>query len=480
MAADFVGRHVSIYCGPTLGYYQGCIKCVDAASQTITLTSPCRSGVRCDLPEITLSACDIIDLTLIDELMHDGEPAVTDPQTSTKVETSSKPQPILHDPKSRQKCKDAQMLNTPSPQSISPPKLTHSFKEQRHSNVKDGRPQPQGNRRRIASHRQQEDCFNIDESELNQDFDFEKNLALFDKQALYDEVYSGSDGEIRTPMKSRKSKKVPNYRHDENVLESRPTVYRQIVINDKLKEEVAEYYTDSGLVIPCISSSLHNKICSTAAEMGISNSRQIEAFGINASQMSLNLMGGNTRLHPRNAHQCPHVVVFTGPHEVGAQGIATARHLANQNVKVDVFMANFVKINDNLQDELKLLALTNAGLLHDVKALPSAPVDLVIVAMDNDQSSFLKQQAWYNQAAEWCRNTMAPIMCLCPPEQQLGTPCVNVKWSVCCVLPKSLPSSCGMIYLVDLGLPPKLFKKLGIKYRSPFCSKPFIALHPSC
>ena len=90
------------------------------------------------------SACDIIDLTLIDELMHDGEPAVTDSQTSTKVETSSKPQPILHDPKSRKKCKDAQMLNTPSPQSISPPKLTHSFKEQRHSNVKDGRPQPQG------------------------------------------------------------------------------------------------------------------------------------------------------------------------------------------------------------------------------------------------------------------------------------------------------------------------------------------------
>ena len=51
------------------------------------------------------------------------------------------------------------------------------------------------------------------------------------------------------------------------------------------------------------------------------------------------------RLHPRNAHQRPQVVVFAGPHHVGAQGIATARHLATQNIHVEVFLANFVKVN---------------------------------------------------------------------------------------------------------------------------------------
>jgi len=50
------------------------------------------------------------------------------------------------------------------------------------------------------------------------------------------------------------------------------------------------------------------------------------------------------RLHPRNAHQRPHIVVFTGPHQLGAYAIATARHLVVQSVHVDIFMANFVKV----------------------------------------------------------------------------------------------------------------------------------------
>ena len=52
-------------------------------------------------------------------------------------------------------------------------------------------------RPRATSYRNQDDCFNVDCNEFSEDFDFEKNLALFDKQALYDEVYSGSDGEVR-------------------------------------------------------------------------------------------------------------------------------------------------------------------------------------------------------------------------------------------------------------------------------------------
>ena len=52
-------------------------------------------------------------------------------------------------------------------------------------------------RPRATSFRNQDDCFNVDCNEFSEDFDFEKNLALFDKQALYDEVYSGSDGEVR-------------------------------------------------------------------------------------------------------------------------------------------------------------------------------------------------------------------------------------------------------------------------------------------
>ena len=51
------------------------------------------------------------------------------------------------------------------------------------------------------------------------------------------------------------------------------------------------------------------------------------------------------RLHPRNSHQLPHVVVLVCPHTVGAKGLATARCLANQNVQVHVFIAGGFKVN---------------------------------------------------------------------------------------------------------------------------------------
>ena len=53
--------------------------------------------------------------------------------------------------------------------------------------------------------------------------------------------------------------------------------------------------TDSGLVIPCISSKKHKEISNYAADMGISMSRQLETFGLGASQMALSLLGGNNR-----------------------------------------------------------------------------------------------------------------------------------------------------------------------------------------
>lgn len=53
-----------------------------------------------------------------------------------------------------------------------------------------------GNGRYRSNDHREGDCFNIDDSELNEDFDFEKNLALFDKNAVYDEMFA-NDGETR-------------------------------------------------------------------------------------------------------------------------------------------------------------------------------------------------------------------------------------------------------------------------------------------
>lgn len=63
---------------------------------------------------------------------------------------------------------------------------------------------------------------------LDTDFDFEGNLALFDKAAVFSEI---DTSERRNGARSRGTpqEQTPSrYRHDENILEAKPIVYRRI------------------------------------------------------------------------------------------------------------------------------------------------------------------------------------------------------------------------------------------------------------
>lgn len=75
-----------------------------------------------------------------------------------------------------------------------------------------------------------DECFGDDIDEIpDTDFDFEGNLALFDKAAVFEEIetYERRSG---TRSQGTPSEKPARYRHDENILESEPIVYRRIVV----------------------------------------------------------------------------------------------------------------------------------------------------------------------------------------------------------------------------------------------------------
>jgi len=444
MASQFVGHHVSVTCIGGLGHYQGCIENVNTDGQKITLRQPYKNGLKVDLPQITLCAQDICDLVLLDGFTQDNSrdskkvsQSSKLPKNSTKSSTPRKKQsrdeaalkptnmmpdksfskPYLELAASAPSNKSKVAARTPP--CSSPSKSGHSFREQRH-------PYARGNGRYRANDHREGDCFNIDDSELHEDFDFEKNLALFDKHAVYDEMFA-NEGETRPHRPKHKSE--AKYRHDENVISNQATVYRQILTTENIDSDIKEFYTDSGLVIPCISSKKHKEISNYAADMGISISRQLETFGLGASQMALSLLGGNNRLHPRNSHQLPHVVVVVCPHMVGSKGLATARCLANQNVLVHVFIASGFKIPDFFKEELELLALSEAIVISELKDLPQTPVDLVIAAFDQENTrNISQQQQWCKGVTRWCNQNMAPILCLCPSENQVSL--ITMCWLI--------------------------------------------------
>nr|XP_005994153.1 PREDICTED: enhancer of mRNA-decapping protein 3 isoform X2 [Latimeria chalumnae] len=511
MATDWIGSVVSINCGETLGVYQGKVSAVDRASQTISLTQPFHNGIKCPVPEVTFSAIDIKDLKILEipgsqgcgksneSQQTDSNHNLTTTGQGYNVRLSSSPnshnkglkkpnisgsaaQPIPR----RAELKIQEMITLPQQYSksyvdrhtLDSINQSKAFRRRHNSWSSSSRypnqatPKKNGVKNGPMKNKDDE-CFGEDIDEiLDTDFDFEGNLALFDKAAVFEEI---DTYERRNGARSRgtPNEKPTRYRHDENIIESEPIVYRQIMVP---QHSGKEYCTDSGLVVPSISYELHKKLLTVAEKHGLTLERRLEMTGVCASQMALTLLGGPNRLNPKNVHQRPTVALLCGPHVKGAQGISCGRHLANHEVHVILFLPNFVKMLESITNELTLFCKTDGRQVASVKDLPDTPVDLVINCLDCHENAFLRDQPWYKAAVDWANQNRAPVLSIDPTVSELEQP-IDAKWSLALGLPLPLGESAGRVYLCDIGIPRKVFQEVGITYHSPFGCKFVIPLH---
>ncbi|XP_062856119.1 enhancer of mRNA-decapping protein 3 [Trichomycterus rosablanca] len=502
MAADWLGSLVSINCGPTLGVYQGEVFSVDQTSQTISLRQPFHNGMKCPVPEVTFSAMDIKELKIL-EIRHcsNGVAKQSGPNMTvtaagytgrkdkgggcgvTSTQVSSVPVSV---PKAEPRTRDGGM--SPSQhysksyveRQVDMTGQSKGFRRRHNSWSSSSRGPNQATPKKNGSKNGQmknkdDECFGdcMDEF-LDEDFDFEGNLALFDKAAVFSQIDSSDRRGNSARTRGNPAEQTPSrYRHDENILEGKPVVYRQIIVP---QSGIKEYSTDSGLVVPSISNEFHKRLLCVAESYGLSLERRLEMTGVCASQMALTLLGGPNRLTPKNLHQRPTVALLCGPHVQGAQGISCGRHLANHEVEVILFLPNFVKMLEAINSELTLFGKTGGKQVSSVKDLPDTPVDLVINCLDSHENTFLREQPWYRAAADWANQNRAPVLSIDPPvcgQEQA----VEAKWSLCLGLPLPLPERAGRVYLCDIGVPRQVFQEVGIKYHSPFGCKFVIPLH---
>ncbi|XP_010876678.2 enhancer of mRNA-decapping protein 3 isoform X1 [Esox lucius] len=468
MAADWLGSLVSINCGPTLGMYQGEVSSVDQTSQTISLRQPFHNGIRCPVPEVTFSAMDIKELKFLDIQSQSGgckksacQQALSDPGIMSSGQSGQNgrggyPAVNLHS------------NNVPITilQKASPASATNQGLKQ---------PTPKKNGGGGQVKLRDDECFGADMDEgLDTDFDFEGNLALFDKAAVFSQIASTDRNGARSRGTPGGERSTPTrYRHDENILEAKPVVYRQITVS---QHGGKEYCTDSGLVVPSVSFELHKRLLAVAEQHGLSLERRLEMTGVCASQMALTLLGGPNRLTPKNDHQRPTVALLCGPHVQGAQGISCGRHLANHDVDVVLFIPNVVKMQESITNELNLYSKTSGKQVASIKDLPVSPVDLVINCLDCHENSLLRDQAWYQAAADWANQNKAPVLTIDPPvsgQKQV----VEAKWTLSLGLPLPLDGGEARVYLCDIGVPKQVFQEVGINYHSPFGCKFVIPLH---
>lgn len=434
------------------GTYQGIIS--NATGSQIMLAKPFCNGIPCNSSEITISAEDIINLRLIEKQeCSSGESTVTVAKpipkragrtySGSEIISVSKSNGTYNFIKSKPVDIEYKSPHNDSSFKFGTPNKRDKSKGKWNKGWKD------------------ELCFGSPLENISKDFDFEKNLALFDKQAIWDEINSQKPDIVKQTDKKNGNK----YRHDENILTTAPTIYRQITVP---KQEFCEYVTDDGLIIPSISRSLRNKLWYTADACGLSWDRRIELMGRAAAEMTLQLIGGGHRLNPHNTHQCPTVVVLCGCNRQGAMGINAARHLASHGVNTIVYAVNGNAME--LQQELALYKLTKNKIISAVSKLPQL-IDLIIVSLCEDTDN----PACYTELADWTNSNKAVVLALDPPSS--GTPGIVTKFSLVPVLPLAHSSENGKIYLCNLGFPTQIFYEVGIKYKSPFGSKFVIPLH---
>lgn len=304
MSDQWVGCIVDVECGDILGTYRGKIESVDTVNQQIVLSQASRNGTKCHVSQVTICAQDIVDLNIIkaSDSTRNESPVLqavngSRKDAKKKVTTPKKAEGQRRGPTTAMRCRDDACFNAP-----------------------------------------------VDLAAFEQDFDFEKNLALFDKRAEFDAIDAALSLR-QTPCHDPTAQQgrvgghmvgtPPSYRCDENILGGGVGADSSVCrIRVPGKHEM-DYVTDTGQLVPSVSVQLRRQILESAVLCGYSAERQLEMLGRAASEMVLQLLGGCRRLNPGNSHQRPTVlVVCGGAHRQASQVVGCGRQLANHGVRV--------------------------------------------------------------------------------------------------------------------------------------------------
>jgi len=498
MDVECIGKAVSMDCG-ALGFYQGVIDSFNLEEQTITIKNAVQNGKTADRPKLTISAVDIQDLTFV-AAAAEGIPSYAAAVTAVKKrekssaaasssssaagQTSSVETSTIHVTKKKSRgpaVAESLARGRGGGKGIVSDTRTRSSNSRSYSPRKNPTERQTPNSRHAAQRLRDEDCFGDDAENVGIDFDFEQNLAMFDKQLVFEEIddtiaTSNQPDVVRLVDCNRRRPSEAKFRNDENVLLSIPGEYRPIETGEV--PPPGEYSTDAGLIVPAVSLDLRSRLEVVMAAKGIGLERITEMVARAGSELALQLIGGAHRLNPENSHQVPTVVILCGPSRSGVYGVATARHLSTLGIHTMVYIPDLPHYPEDFTKEHNLYKLTGAkNWTKSAACLPSTPVDLVITALeDHEMWQQERSQPWLKSVKNWAEGSRAPVMAIDPPAGA-EEPVLHVK---VCLLP-GLPLwhqylSSAKLYMANLGVPKKIFKEVGIKYASPFGAKNVVVI----
>lgn len=315
--------------------------------------------------------------------------------------------------------------------------------------------------------RRNEACFGeLADPALDDDFDFEGNLALFNKRALWEQIRNSHKPDV-----VRQADDVGKFRHDENIIGGAPAAPRRALRLPDALRGPCDYVTDTGLVLPAAAPRLRARLWAALQRAGLrGQAHTLLARAV--ADVALRLVGGGRRLDPRNAHQAPTVVALAGPHAAGGVALLAARLLASHGARAAALLAAPApQPEPALARELAALAAAGVALARGPGELPSP--DVVLLALHEPQLG--EAQEPYAGAVAWAARARGALVGVEPPCG--GWAGLAARAAVLGGLPAALAPSLGAQYLADVCVPAAMFEELEVEYRPPFGASPVLALH---
>jgi NAD(P)H-hydrate epimerase len=238
---------------------------------------------------------------------------------------------------------------------------------------------------------------------------------------------------------------------------------------------INRFTTEAGIDVPAVTASQMHEVDRIAVhETGPTIFQMMENAGRTVAQFTLDVL--------KWQGQSAKVLVLVGSGGNGGGGLCAARHLANRSLVVDVCYAESDKLNESTAYQRKVLNSTPAKEVSS-SALAGKTYDLVIDALIGNGL----EAAPRGEVAElirWANGSKAPILSLDVPSGVDATTgetpgeYIKPRWTITLALPKTglSPEKTGVLFLADLGIPPKVFEMSRLPYTNPFGGSFWVSL----
>jgi NAD(P)H-hydrate epimerase len=230
------------------------------------------------------------------------------------------------------------------------------------------------------------------------------------------------------------------------------------------------FITDTGIVVPALTATQMREVDRVAVEeTGPNIFQMMENAGRSLALCSIEMLG--TGWHDAR------VVVLAGPGGNGGGGICAARHLANRGARVRLCVADEERLGDVPVFQRRIYCSTSGGEIPFAQ-LDEEPADLVLDAIIG-YSLLGAPHGTALHLIRWANLSDAPVLSLDVPSGvdattgQTPGEFVEAHRTMTLALPKTglIPSRTGELFLADIGIPEAVYRRVGLRYQSPFDSR---------